>query len=133
MDPVKHTYKLAKRIAIAVIGVSVLAVGIVMIITPGPALVLIPVGLAILGLEFAWARLWLRRLREGISSEIWRHVASRRRITAGAIWSNGKKEGAFDTRFIERSPAPEKGDSRKKASGEKCLASLLIASMVGTA
>ncbi len=68
MKSFKTTYKLAKRIAITVIGVSILAVGIVMIVAPGPALVLIPVGLAILGLEFAWARLWLKRLREGISS-----------------------------------------------------------------
>jgi tellurite resistance protein TerC len=68
MAPFKDTYKMAKRIAITVVGVSVLAIGIVMIVAPGPALVLIPVGLAILGLEFAWARLWLKRLRESISS-----------------------------------------------------------------
>ena len=68
MNPVKDTYKLAKRIAITVIGVSTLAIGIVMIVAPGPALILIPVGLAILGLEFAWARLLLQRLRESISS-----------------------------------------------------------------
>ena len=68
MAPFKDTYKIAKRIAITVVGVSVLAIGIVMIVAPGPALVLIPVGLAILGLEFAWARLWLKRLRESISS-----------------------------------------------------------------
>ncbi len=68
MSPIRQSYRLAKRIAIAVIGISILAVGIVMIITPGPALVLIPVGLAILGLEFAWARVWLKRLRENLSS-----------------------------------------------------------------
>lgn len=68
MAPLKETYKLAKRIAIAVVGISVLAIGIVMIVAPGPALVLIPVGLAILGLEFAWARVWLKRLRRRISA-----------------------------------------------------------------
>jgi uncharacterized protein (TIGR02611 family) len=68
MEPIKETYKLAKRIAITVVGVSILVVGIVMIIAPGPALILIPVGLAILGLEFAWARVWLKRLRESLSS-----------------------------------------------------------------
>ncbi len=68
MDTMKVTVKLAKRVAIAVVGVTVLAIGIVMIIAPGPALVLIPLGLAILGLEFAWARLWLSRLRKSISS-----------------------------------------------------------------
>ena len=68
MDPFKESYKLAKRSAITIVGVSVLVIGIVMIVAPGPAFVLIPVGLAILGLEFAWARLWLKRLRKSISS-----------------------------------------------------------------
>ncbi len=77
MNPVKDTYKLAKRIAITVVGVSILVIGIVMIIAPGPALILIPVGLAILGLEFAWARLWLKRLRESISSRNMRNHGER--------------------------------------------------------
>lgn len=68
MDPIRLTYKIARRIAISIAGATVLLIGIIMIVTPGPALVLIPVGLAILGLEFAWARLWLRRLRERISA-----------------------------------------------------------------
>ncbi len=68
MDPIKETYKVAKRIVVTVVGLSILVIGIVMIIAPGPALILIPVGLAILGLEFAWARHWLNRLRQGISS-----------------------------------------------------------------
>ncbi len=77
MNPIRKSYKLAKRLAIAVIGVSVLVVGIIMIVTPGPALVLIPAGLAILGLEFAWARLWLKRLRENLSSRNMRAHAER--------------------------------------------------------
>lgn len=67
MDPLRVTYKIARRIAVAVAGATVLIVGIVMVFAPGPAFVFIPVGLAILGLEFAWARTWLRRLREKIS------------------------------------------------------------------
>lgn len=62
------TYKVARRIVIAVLGTTVLAIGIVMIIAPGPAIVVIPIGLAILGLEFAWARLWLKHLRRTISN-----------------------------------------------------------------
>ena len=61
------TFRAARRIAIAVVGITVIAVGIVMLVTPGPAIVVIPVGLAILGLEFVWARNWLRRLRKAIS------------------------------------------------------------------
>jgi len=62
--PLFITYKWAKRIVIAVVGFSVLLVGIIMIVTPGPAFVVIPVGLAILGLEFAWARSWLHKVKE---------------------------------------------------------------------
>jgi len=68
MDPVTTTYKFARRIVVTVVGVTVLALGIVMLVTPGPAVVFIPVGLAILGLEFAWARTWLKRIREKISA-----------------------------------------------------------------
>jgi tellurite resistance protein TerC len=62
------TYKLARRITITVVGITVIALGIVMIVTPGPAFIVIPVGLAILSVEFAWARLWLRKLRKVISN-----------------------------------------------------------------
>ena len=54
----------ARRIAIAIIGTTVLLIGIVLLVTPGPAFVVIPVGLAILATEFAWARHWLRVMRD---------------------------------------------------------------------
>ena len=62
------TYKAARRVVIGVVGVTVMLIGIVMIVTPGPAIVVIPVGLAILSIEFTWARLWLKRLRRSISN-----------------------------------------------------------------
>ena len=62
------TYKMARRIVILVVGATVVLVGVVMIVTPGPAFVVIPLGLAILSIEFAWARHWLRKLREQISN-----------------------------------------------------------------
>lgn len=34
-----------------------------MLVLPGPALLVIPAGLAILAVEFAWARKWLRVVR----------------------------------------------------------------------
>lgn len=57
-------YRLAKRIAITLIGFSVVAVGVAMLVLPGPGMIVIPAGLAILGLEYAWARAWLRRIKE---------------------------------------------------------------------
>ena len=58
------TYTWARRIAVAIVGGSVLLFGIALIVLPGPAFVFIPIGLTILGLEFAWARRWLREVRE---------------------------------------------------------------------
>ena len=57
-------YRIARRIAISIVGFTVLAIGIAMIVLPGPAIVVIPAGLAILGLEFAWARRWLTTVKE---------------------------------------------------------------------
>jgi len=68
-EAVDKTYKAARRIAIAVVGFTVLAVGIALIVLPGPAIVVIPIGLAILSVEFAWARMWLRKVRRSISGQ----------------------------------------------------------------
>ena len=57
------TYAWARRIVVAVIGGSILVIGIAMVVLPGPAIIVIPIGLGVLGLEFAWARYWLRKLR----------------------------------------------------------------------
>ena len=65
---IQWSYRTARRVAIGVVGATVLLIGLVMIVAPGPAFVVIPVGLAILGIEFAWARHWLRRLRAAISN-----------------------------------------------------------------
>lgn len=59
------TYKVARRIVVAVVGVTVLLIGVALLVLPGPAFVVIPMGLAILGIEFAWARRWLTRIKEG--------------------------------------------------------------------
>jgi len=61
------TYKAGKRLVIAIVGASVLLLGIIMLVTPGPAFIVIPVGLAILAIEFVWARQWLKKLRQMIS------------------------------------------------------------------
>lgn len=63
------TYKVARRVIIGVVGAAVLLTGVIMLVTPGPAFIVIPAGLAILGLEFAWARLWLKKARETISAQ----------------------------------------------------------------
>jgi TerC family integral membrane protein len=53
----------ARRIAVGIVGTTVLTIGIAMIVLPGPAVMVIPIGLAILASEFVWARRWLARIR----------------------------------------------------------------------
>lgn len=57
------TRRAARRVAVGVVGSTVLVIGVVMIVTPGPAILVIPAGLAILGTEFAWARRRVDRIR----------------------------------------------------------------------
>jgi tellurite resistance protein TerC len=57
------TYRFAKRIVIAMIGGTILLIGLAMLVLPGPGLLVIPVGLGILGIEFAWARIWLAKVK----------------------------------------------------------------------
>jgi len=54
----------ARRAIVFTLGTSVILVGIVMIVAPGPAVVVIPLGLAILASEFLWARRLLQALKE---------------------------------------------------------------------
>jgi Putative transmembrane protein (PGPGW) len=65
-----HSARTARRVIVAVVGATVLLLGVALLVLPGPAMLVIPVGLAILGAEFAWARHWLRRLREGADA-VW--------------------------------------------------------------
>jgi uncharacterized protein (TIGR02611 family) len=62
-------YRLARRITVAVIGGTILLGGVIMLVTPGPGLAIVLLGLAILAIEFAWAKLWLDRLRHSVTPE----------------------------------------------------------------
>lgn len=57
------TLRTMRQLFILLIGLTVLLLGIVMIVLPGPAILIIPLGLAILGIEFAWARRWLAKFK----------------------------------------------------------------------
>ena len=58
--------RLAWKLVIFVIGMSVLIFGVVLFFTPGPAILVIPIGLAILATQFIWARKLLKQLKKRI-------------------------------------------------------------------
>jgi tellurite resistance protein TerC len=67
----------ARRIAIALIGSTALLLGVAMLILPGPGLLVIPIGLALLSTEFVWARRWLARIRKAAACSPARDAVAR--------------------------------------------------------
>jgi uncharacterized protein (TIGR02611 family) len=55
----------AFRVVWVVAGVILIAAGLAMVVFPGPAFVVIPIGLAMLSFEFAWAQRLLDKGLEG--------------------------------------------------------------------
>jgi tellurite resistance protein TerC len=65
MSSAQHSkLRFAKRIVVAVVGGTVTLIGIALIVLPGPAFIVIPVGVSILATEFVWARGFLKKARE---------------------------------------------------------------------
>lgn len=60
------TLKNVKRIIIGVIGTTILLIGLALIVLPGPAFIVIPIGLAVLATEFAWAKRLLKRVKQQV-------------------------------------------------------------------
>ena len=75
-----------RRLALTVIGFAVILLGVVMLLTPGPGLLVIAGGLAILSLEYAWAGILLEKTRERAklaAEKAARKVKRRKRRAAG--------------------------------------------------
>ena len=63
-ETLRIAFRQLRRLVVFVIGTTVVLIGAIMLFTPGPAVVVIPIGLGILALEFAWARMLLVRFKE---------------------------------------------------------------------
>ena len=68
LDPIQKKcsslgFRQAKRVMIFVVGMTVVLIGVAMLVLPGPGILVLAGGLAILGVEFEWARRWLRKAR----------------------------------------------------------------------
>jgi uncharacterized protein (TIGR02611 family) len=58
-----RTFQQARRFVRILFGFTLLAVGIVMVLTPAPGSLVILIGLGVLAAEFVWARRLLDRLK----------------------------------------------------------------------
>ena len=65
----RRTLKQLKRIVIAIAGFTIILFGIILIVTPGPAILVIPAGLAVLGTEFLWAKKLQDKIKNRLSKK----------------------------------------------------------------
>ena len=77
---VDHVPKPLRKIFVGLIGGLCFIAGIIMIFTPGPAFVFIPLGLLLLASEFQWAERWAHRFLDGTHRirEKWRQRRTRK-------------------------------------------------------
>jgi uncharacterized protein (TIGR02611 family) len=61
-------WRSTKRIVVFVVGVSLVVLGLVMLVLPGPGIVVVFLGFAILATEFVWAEVALDKAKAGAAT-----------------------------------------------------------------
>ena len=64
MDTIRFIGRSSKRIAVTVVGAAFVLAGLAMIALPGPGILVMALGFAILGTEYAWAAAALDRTKK---------------------------------------------------------------------
>ena len=81
--------RLLRRIAVTVAGTVILAVGVVLLVAPGPGLVVIALALAVFAIEFEWARRNLAAVQERARSAALKAAASRVATASAVLFGMG--------------------------------------------
>jgi len=64
----QRSHPVVRRVVVAVVGFILLAVGIALLVLPGPGLLVIAAGIAVLALEFPWAERLAKRAQDAIEN-----------------------------------------------------------------
>lgn len=64
-DLLKWIWRSTRRVVVFVVGVALVAVGVAMFVLPGPGIVVVLLGLAVLATEFVWAEIALDKAKAG--------------------------------------------------------------------
>jgi len=95
--PARKTGVLLRRIVVTILGVALVVVGVLLLVLPGPGLLLVLAGLIVLAYEYPWAQRWVAPVRRQAIAAAQFSVASRLRIAwtamvglalvvAGVVW-----------------------------------------------
>jgi uncharacterized protein (TIGR02611 family) len=64
----QRSHPVVRRVVVAVIGFLLLAIGVALLVLPGPGILVIAVGIAVLALEFPWAERLAKRAQDAIEA-----------------------------------------------------------------
>ena len=86
---VKDPIRLLRRIAVSVVGTVILVVGLVLLVAPGPGLVVIALALAVFAIEYQWARRNLAAVQARARSAALKTAASRVATVSAVLFGVG--------------------------------------------
>lgn len=64
----KRTVKELRRFVILVMGLTIMLIGVLLLVLPGPGMIIFLFGLTLLASEFYWAKNWLKKVERTIDS-----------------------------------------------------------------
>ena len=102
MEIVRFIARSSKRIAVTVVGGVLVAAGLIMLVLPGPGILVIAVGFAVLGTEYAWAAAALERTKRA-AEQAGRMARSGMSRAARSTWSGARGVG----RKVKRKKIPD--------------------------
>lgn len=88
-EVVRFIGRSSKRIAVTVVGAALVAAGLAMLVLPGPGILVVALGFAVLGTEYAWAAAALEETK-------------RRAAQAGNLARDGAAQAARGARGTAR-------------------------------
>ena len=118
--------KQVKRLIVAVIGFTILGIGIAMIVLPGPAILVIPLGLSILATEFVWAKRFLETMKDRLKKTYKSSAKPMER-------SNQLKAGETRSDYGHNKPEERKGTLKKIIVGGGIIGIVVILIIWGLA
>lgn len=89
----------SKRVAVSVVGAFLVLAGLAMLVLPGPGILVVALGFAVLGTEYAWANAALERTKRaaGQAGQVAKAGATKAgRGAKGAARSVGRRIGRGD-------------------------------------
>ncbi len=81
----------SKRVAVTVVGLCVVVGGLVLLALPGPGILVVVLGFAILGTEYAWARNALERTKRAADAAGRKTKKGVRKLRQRAKYSPGQR------------------------------------------